>query len=90
MSKNVTSARGEKVDFDLLRIKNAMNLPITENVRKRERFVNKKRRRGLKNHVDEMIKSQNNEESNFVPPDTSSNPQDQNDDSAIKQRRKVK
>lgn len=55
MTKNVVSARGVIVDFDLLGIKRAMaELPITENVKKRERFINKKRRRGVKRRVDEM------------------------------------
>lgn len=55
MTKHVVSARGVIVDFDLLGIKKAMaELPITENVKKRERFINKKRRRGVKRRVDEM------------------------------------
>lgn len=56
MSKMVTSARGEQVDFDLIGIKNSMAaIPITDNVKKRERFINKKRRRGVKRKVDEMV-----------------------------------
>lgn len=55
MTKHVVSARGVIVDFDLLGIKKAMaELPITDNVKKRERFINKKRRRGVKRRVDEI------------------------------------
>lgn len=67
MSKIVTSAKGEKVDFDLLTIKNTMAaIPITENVRKREKFINKKRRRGVKRKVDEMAQSKRLEDANFA------------------------
>lgn len=62
MAKIVTSARGEKVDFDLLRIKNSMAaVPPTENVKKRERFINKKRRRGLGQMVDELVQAKSSE-----------------------------
>lgn len=64
MAKIVTSARGEKVDFDLLRIKNSIAaVPPTENVKKRERFINKKRRRGLKQSVDELVQAKTAEAS---------------------------
>lgn len=67
MSKIVTSAKGEKVDFDLLTIKNTMAaIPITENVRKREKFINKKRRRGVKRKVDEMAQNKRLEDANFA------------------------
>lgn len=67
MAKIVTSARGEKVDFDLIGIKNAMAaLPANDNVKKRERFINKKRRRGLKRRVDEMAQTKRLEEANFA------------------------
>lgn len=61
MSK-VTSLRGEEVDFDLLRMKNSIgDVPITDDVENRERFVNAKRRRGSKRKIDEMITRQNAE-----------------------------
>ena len=67
MAKIVTSARGEKVDFDLIGIKNAMAaLPANDNVKKRERFINKKRRRGLKRRVDEMAQTKRLEDANFA------------------------
>lgn len=67
MAKIVTSARGEKVDFDLIGIKNSMAaLPANENVKKRERFINKKRRRGLKRKADEMAQTKRLEDANFV------------------------
>ena len=60
------SARGDLVDFDLLRIKSTMAaVPITDNVNKRERFINKKRRRGLKRKVDELAQAKRLEETNF-------------------------
>lgn len=66
MSKGTTSIRGEKVDFDLLKIKNTMTaVPINENVQKRERFINKKRRRGLKRKVGEMAQTKRLESANF-------------------------
>lgn len=66
MAKIVTSARGERVDFDLIGIKNSMAaLPANENVKKRERFINKKRRRGLKRKVDELAQTKRLEDANF-------------------------
>ena len=66
MAKIVTSARGERVDFDLISIKNSMAaVPLNENNKKRERFINKKRRRGLKRKVDEMAQTKRLEEANF-------------------------
>ena len=71
MPKNVVSARGEKVDFDLMGIKSAIGaLPITENVANRERFINKKRRRGMKRRIDEMAQAtrqEANEMENSLP-----------------------
>jgi hypothetical protein len=38
------SLRGEEVDFDLLKIKNSIaDVAITDDVKKRERFVNAKK-----------------------------------------------
>ena len=66
MSKATTSIRGERIDFDLLKIKNTMAaVPINENVQKRERFINKKRRRGLKRKVGEMAQTKRLEDANF-------------------------
>lgn len=91
MSKIVTSARGERIDFDLIGIKSAMAaLPQTDNVKKRERFINKKRRRGVKRRVDELAESTRLEQSNFaavastLPP-----PSETSEDGAVK-RRKIK
>lgn len=67
MAKIVTSARGERVDFDLISIKNSMAaVPLNDNVKKRERFINKKRRRGLKRKVDEMAQSKRLDDANFA------------------------
>lgn len=66
MSKGTTSIRGEKVDFDLLKIKSSMAaVPINDNVQKRERFINKKRRRGLKRKVGEMAQTKRLEDANY-------------------------
>lgn len=66
MAKIVTSARGERVDFDLIGIKSALaSIPATKNVKGRERFINKKRRRGLKRKVDEMAQTKRLEDANF-------------------------
>lgn len=103
MAKIVTSARGEKVDFDLLKIKNSIAaVPPTENVKKRERFINKKRRRGLKQSVDELVQAKTAEASKHqakaVEPqidyddDDINHAQDQTDEvsSSEKPKRKVK
>jgi len=50
------SLRGEEVDFDLLKIKNSIaDVAITDDVKKRERFVNAKKRRSSKRKVNEMV-----------------------------------
>ena len=96
MAKIVTSARGEKVDFDLIGIKNAMAaLPANDNVKKRERFINKKRRRGLKRRVDEMAQTKRLEEANFAavtesPVDGGDDVVDSTEATEVKARRKVK
>lgn len=96
MAKIVTSARGEKVDFDLIGIKNAMAaLPANDNVKKRERFINKKRRRGLKRRVDEMAQTKRLEEANFASVteslvDVSEDVVKSDDTTQTKTRRKVK
>jgi len=49
MSKKVRSARGESVDFDLLRIKQQIAArPVTQDVRARQDFIEKKLHRRLK------------------------------------------
>ncbi len=96
MAKIVTSARGEKVDFDLIGIKNAMAaLPANDNVKKRERFINKKRRRGLKRRVDEMARTKRLEEANFASAteslvDATEDMVESDDTTQTKTRRKVK
>lgn len=96
MAKIVTSARGEKVDFDLIGIKNAMAaLPANDNVKKRERFINKKRRRGLKRRVDEMAQTKRLEEANFASAteslvDATEDMVESDDTTQTKTRRKVK
>lgn len=60
-SRKVISARGETVDFDLLKIKSQINesSPKTIEVVARERFINKRRRRGGTNRkIDEMLAQQ--------------------------------
>lgn len=50
------SLRGDEVDFDLLKIKNSIaDVAITDDVKKRERFVNAKKRRSSKRKVNEMV-----------------------------------
>lgn len=93
MAKIVTSARGERVDFDLISIKNSMAaVPLNDNVKKRERFINKKRRRGLKRKVDEMAQSKRLEEANFtaaVATDNQKTDQVEAVPAPIKRRRKI-
>ena len=57
--------RGETVDFDLFEIKNKiLSAPLNENIKQRERFIDKKRRRSTARKVDEMLAQQKqNEES---------------------------
>lgn len=54
------SIRGELVDFDKLQImKNQiLKKPKPEEIKNRERFIDKKRRRGTKNSIDKLL-SQN-------------------------------
>ncbi len=92
MAKIVTSARGEKVDFDLISIKNSMAaVPLNDNVKKRERFINKKRRRGIKRKVDEMAQSKRLEDANFaaaVATDKQKNTQVLSDDNSETENKK--
>lgn len=64
MSRKVKSIRGETVDFDLIDIKNKiMAAPQPEVVNQRERFIDKRRRRGSRKKVDEMLAQQQVNES---------------------------
>lgn len=64
MSRKVKSIRGEWVDFDLIDIKNKiMTAPTPETVNQRERFIDKRRRRGSRKKVDEMLAAQATNES---------------------------
>lgn len=58
-NRKVVSARGEKVDFDLLKIKAQINesSPKSVDVVARERFIDKKRRR-TNRKTDEMLAQQ--------------------------------
>lgn len=62
MSENdnkVMSNRGEMVDFDLLRMKSEMSgVPKTIEVVNREKFIDKKRRKGSSRKIKDMVKSQ--------------------------------
>lgn len=63
-SRKVKSLRGEIVDFDLFEIKNKiLNAPTPDTVAQRERFIDKKRRRGSRKKVDEMLAKQQANES---------------------------
>lgn len=56
MTKTVKSLRGEDIDFDKLQIKGIMaDIPITDDIKKRERFVNARKRRGSRKKVAEMV-----------------------------------
>jgi len=56
MARKTRSIRGEIVDFDLFDIKKQMqNAPITTDVKKRENFIDKKRRRNVKNVINTLI-----------------------------------
>ena len=51
------------VDFDLFAIKaQILNTPKNEEVKKRERFIDKKRRRGTRNTVSDVVAQQNQNE----------------------------
>jgi len=57
MAKKVRSARGEMVDFDLLKIKESIaSGPKPVNVQAREDFVDKKLRRRLKKVIKKIEK----------------------------------
>ena len=56
MSK-VKSARGEIVDFDILKLKSDIaEIPISDDVSRREKYINLKRRRGTSRKVHDLIK----------------------------------
>ncbi len=58
MSKQVRSARGQVVDFDLLRIKEQMSsAPKTTTVQAREDFIDQKFKRRIKRLNREVTKS---------------------------------
>lgn len=58
-SKEVFSRRGEKVDFKLLQLKNQLNnAPKTIDVERRERFIDKRRRRSGARKINEMLAEQ--------------------------------
>ena len=64
MSRKAKSIRGEVVDFDLIDIKNKiMNAPTPDTVQQRERFIDKRRRRGPRKKIDEMLAAQQVNES---------------------------
>lgn len=59
MSRKVKSARGVMVDFDLPLIKNQiLKTPKTDDIKKRERFIDKRRRKTSRNTVDQLLASQ--------------------------------
>ena len=63
MGKKVLSARGVVVDFDLPQIKNQiLKTPKTDDIKKRERFIDKKRRRASRNTVDQLLAQQSQNE----------------------------
>lgn len=74
MSKRTKmSIRGELVDFDKLQImkKQILKKPKTEEIKNRERFIDKKRRRGTKNSIDKLL-SQNVPSASTPTPNTAS------------------
>lgn len=64
----VKSAKGEIVDFDLLKIKEQIaSAPKTTNVQAREDFIDRKFRRRLKKLTDEVIDTQSAGEIDTTP-----------------------
>jgi len=63
MSRKVMSIRGEMVDFDLSEIKKQiLNSPENDSAKKRERFIDKKRRRITKTSATDLsVQQQQNE-----------------------------
>lgn len=82
MTRIVTSAKGTKVDFDLLKIKQQINdqAPKSIDVVARERFIDKRRRRTSRK-IDEMLSQQ--EESKRYAEDAIKLQQDQKKDNMI-------
>ena len=63
MTRKVMSIRGEIVDFDLFEIKKQiLNTPTTEDGKKRERFIDKKRRRTSRGSFDQLLAQQKQNE----------------------------
>lgn len=62
-NRKVKSIRGEVVDFDLFAIKQQiLTSPKTDSATKRERFIDKKRRRTTRNTVSELVAQQSKNE----------------------------
>lgn len=63
MTRKTMSIRGETVDFDLFTIKQQiLNTPKSDDTKKRERFIDKKRRRTSRNSIDQLIAQQQTNE----------------------------
>lgn len=62
MSRKTMSARGTVVNFDLFEIKKQILTPATEAGKKRERFIDKKRRRTSRTSIDQLIAQQKQNE----------------------------
>lgn len=87
MSKKVISAKGEVVDFDLLKIKQKItDSPKSVDVVARERFIDKRRRRTSRK-IDEMLAQQ--EESKRYAEDAMKLQQEQAQDNKIMQDAEV-
>ncbi len=64
MSRKAKSIRGEVVDFDLIDIKNKiMTAPTPDTVQQRERFIDRRRRRGSRKRTEDMLAQQSVNES---------------------------
>ena len=56
MANKVRSLRGEIVDFDLFQIKSRMlQAPVTNDTKQREQYISKRRRRVLRNKLDDIV-----------------------------------
>lgn len=56
MANKVRSIRGEVIDFDLFQIKSRiMQAPVTNDTKQREQYISKRRRRVLRNKLDDMV-----------------------------------
>lgn len=93
MPKKVRSAKGQVIDFDLLRIKQQLgDAPTPANVQARQDFIDQKMRRRVKRVKDKLAEAKKNPKPVEVKPtlEVQSDEQGKKIDEATPQKRKIR